>query len=263
MKIAGFIQARLSSKRLPKKVMRKIGPYTLLEHIILRLKNIKEIKKSIYLLVPYEDEQYFSDIAKKHNIKIILGDEYDVLSRFAKACEFSPINYCIRLTADNPFVDVKAIKIGINYLQQYNQNYEIALLSLKGLPIGMGAEFISSNSLFISKIYSKLPHHREHVTTYIKENSNIFNIHHLYINSDNIASQIRLTIDENSDLELAREVFEILTNHTKCSIYFGYECIKKLYYKSPDLFLKNIHIKQRKTTHYEVHSSNFPKTHKL
>jgi len=251
MRISAFIQARLSSKRLPQKVLKTIGDKTILEHIILRLKRIHRIKDNIYLLVPYRDKNVFSHIARKYRIKIVLGDEYDVLSRFVKAANISYADYCIRLTADNPFIDIGAIREGIQYLEEHSGE-DIALLSLKGLPLGMGVEFVSSDAIFLSHINGRKPHHREHVTTYIKENPSLFRIHFLYMDFDEVLEKIRLTIDEEPDLELAREIYDILKRWRGCGNFFGYRCVKKLYYRNPSLFMKNAHIKQRSFLHSEI-----------
>ena len=63
IRILAFVQARLTSKRLPNKVLLKIDDKTVIENIFLRLKNSKFLNKIVFLI---------PDNKKNHRLRIFL-----------------------------------------------------------------------------------------------------------------------------------------------------------------------------------------------
>ena len=82
MKILLGLQARTNSKRLPKKVMRKINGNPLLFYVLERLKKSK-LSDKIYVLTSTEQgDQTIANYCKENKINIYLGNLNDVLSRY-------------------------------------------------------------------------------------------------------------------------------------------------------------------------------------
>ena len=67
MKIAAIIQARMSSKRLPNKVMLPLSGKPVLEHVIERLKYSKIIEDIIVATSSDISDQKIVDFCKKKN----------------------------------------------------------------------------------------------------------------------------------------------------------------------------------------------------
>ena len=111
MKIGIFVQARLESTRFPKKVLKKIGKFTILEIIFKRISRIKSIKKnSIFLLTTNKN----SDLAlvthvKNMGFKSYRGSSEDVLDRFYQAAKKFKVKNIVRITGDCPLIDCKVV----------------------------------------------------------------------------------------------------------------------------------------------------------
>ena len=72
MKIAAIIQARMSSKRLPNKVMLPLSGKPVLEHVIERLKYSKIIEDIIVATSSDPSDQKIVDYCKKKKISFFL-----------------------------------------------------------------------------------------------------------------------------------------------------------------------------------------------
>ena len=233
-----FIQARTTSSRLPGKVLKSIGDKPILSHIIDRLCKVIE-RKQIVLLIPKGDVKLI-EYAKNNSLEFFEGSEIDVRERFIQASEKYNAEYVMRLTADNPFVDLEYLEL----LMEVFDNPEIEIASFSGLPLGMGIEIFKMSSI------KKEPHngleekHKEHVSLHLKETGDFRfqKFTPLLTKEDKlICEKIRLTIDEELDYKLCQEVYTLLYPKNP---FFGSKEIIDLYKKKPELFLINQSINQ-------------------
>ena len=105
MKRAILITARLKSKRLPLKVIRKIKDKTMIEHMLDRLKLSKKVDQIIICTSNINQDKPLIEIADNNNVSYFLGDPDDVLVRLLNAATQFQVDTIINCTADNPFVD--------------------------------------------------------------------------------------------------------------------------------------------------------------
>ena len=127
-RVGVFLQARLGSSRLPKKVLLPLGTKSLIEQA---MESLKRIEADDYLLLT--DKESFSSlelIANKSGFTPLAGPTEDVLRRFAIAIENFPVDIVIRATGDNPFVSSEAATYA---LEAFKKRGPITLLS-KGCP---------------------------------------------------------------------------------------------------------------------------------
>ncbi|HMZ64713.1 MAG TPA: hypothetical protein PK079_20255 [Leptospiraceae bacterium] len=236
-----FIQARSTSTRFPKKVLKTIPPEsndTILNHIIQRLKKVIP-SENIVLLVPKGDVEVI-DYAQKNSIQYFEGSEDDVRDRFIQASKKYKAEYVIRLTADNPFIDLEYLEL----LMEAFEVPDLEIASFQGLPIGMGVEIFKMSSIEKELPTGLEPKHREHVSLHLKESGSFrFEKFHTLLSTKEIeiCSKIRLTIDEESDYKLCTEVYNKLAPKNP---FFGVKDVIKLYQKEKELFQINQNVNQ-------------------
>ena len=83
--IGVIIQARTSSTRLPRKILKPLpinSKLTILEQVIRRVKQSEKIEKIIVATTSLPEDNPIVEIAKKENVDYFCGDLNDVLSRF-------------------------------------------------------------------------------------------------------------------------------------------------------------------------------------
>lgn len=232
-KIAFIIQARMGSTRLPGKILMPLPLETnkcLLDHIVNNLKK-SNFSNLIYIATSLNsDNNAIEDFCDKNNIECYRGSEEDVLSRYIDITMNHKFDHVVRLTGDNPFLDVNLLDKSIDHHITSGADYT----STSGLPLGMNFEIISAKTLqgLSEKILSKPE--REHVTLHIK--SSIGYHINTYIPIDEDLSFLRLTIDYASDYLVASTILSIAE---KLDISPNLELIKYCLKKYPWIFEVN------------------------
>jgi len=200
-----IIQARMGSTRLPGKVLKEIGNKTLLGHIIYRLTYLKHDVEIIVATSQNSKDDKIIDFCVKNNIKYFRGDETNVLERYYLCAQQYCFENIVRLTADNPFVDIeeldKLIDVHIRNRLDFTNSFSV-------LPVGIGVEIFTFKSLEESFYMGKMPHHLEHVDEYMLENSNIFKTKVINPTESKNRPDIRLTVDTEEDYKKACFIVE-------------------------------------------------------
>ena len=227
MKIAIFVQARITSKRFPKKIFEKINGKKIIEILIAKLKKIKHIDKIIFLIPDTNRNKNLSKLLKKLNIEVFEGSENNVLERYYLAAKKYNVKNIIRITSDCPLIDIKLSQKIIKKFLSGDYNY-VSNIDPPTFPDGMDIEIFKFKTLEQAWKNSKTKAEKEHVTVYMKKNEKKkFNIR-----NNNDLSKIRITLDYKKDLILLRKIF----NYFKPDIYFGLNEIINLKNKKPKWF---------------------------
>ena len=111
-KIILVIQARMSSTRLPGKILKPIKGVPILEYLINRVQNIEEINEYWVATSNNKADDIIENLFKS-KVNIFRGDEKDVLGRYYDLATQTKANTIIRITADCPFSDPDLIKKAI------------------------------------------------------------------------------------------------------------------------------------------------------
>jgi len=186
----------MGSSRLPGKVLKHIGDKPLLAHITARLSHLRNKTSVVVATSDLDRDTPIYDWCMQSNLECFRGSEDDVLDRYFSCTIKFHFDVIVRLTADNPFVDIveldRLIDLHIKSENDYTHSFGM-------LPIGLGAEVFSLSALRRSHLEGKEPHHREHVNEYIPEHPELFRIGVLEIPSSKRAPEIRLTVDTYED----------------------------------------------------------------
>jgi len=230
-KVSVIIQARTRSTRLPNKVLLDLSGRTLLEFQIERIKRSRLVSEIIIATTNKDYDDPIEKIGNKLSIKVIRGDEFDVLSRFHLASQEAIEEILVRITGDCPFVDPTLLDEMINSYMIENIDY-LSNGSPPTYPDGLDIEIFSKKILEEAYSSSVKPFEREHVTPWIKRNDN-------YLISNQINSEdysyMRWTIDEPEDYEVIKEV----VNHFDGRSDFHWKDVIKLEQANPQIFNAN------------------------
>jgi spore coat polysaccharide biosynthesis protein SpsF len=216
-----IIQARTRSKRLPFKVLKNINGKPLIFWVILRMLETN-IYDKIVIAIPKNDK-ILADIILKFFLKkvnIFRGPEKNVIKRFYLCAKKYNAHFITRVTADDPFKDINLCRKSFKYFINSKLDYYSNTIR-QTYPIGIDIEHFTFSLL--NKIYKKVTndYDKEHVTSYIIKNKKKFNVKNFYIKKN--LSNIRLTIDNNVDLENMRVIYK----HFKSNILISYKKIVK------------------------------------
>ena len=150
-KVICIIQARMGSKRLPGKVMKKISGIPCIQWVIKRIKLSKKIDEVWLATTKKKEDDILEKIANKLNVNFYRGSSDNVLSRFYKIANLSSGDYFVRITADCPLVDHKIIDKAINICVKKNLDYVSNTLK-RTFPDGLDVEVFTKSTLIKTRV---------------------------------------------------------------------------------------------------------------
>jgi len=206
--VTAIVQARMSSTRLPGKVMKEILGRSILWHVINRLKRAKLIDNIIIATTDKESDKPILKLAQELGIDSFAGSEEDVLDRYYQAARKYKAEVIARVTADCPLIDPELVDRIIGH---YLQNRDRLDFVHNGLSYPDGiveTEVFSLAALQKAWKEARLASEREHVTSYIWKNLEVFQI--ATIENEEDLSHLRLVVDEERDFQLVTEIFRNL-----------------------------------------------------
>mgnify|MGYP003952951743 CR=1 FL=1 len=239
-----IIQARMSSSRLPGKVMYPLSSLTVLEYMYQRVKQSKQIDGIIFATSTDESDDRLIDFFDFKGMSYYRGPLNDVLARYYRcskeyihlnSLEESNLNI-IRLTGDCPLIDYRVIDHILESYMASNVDYCSNTL-IPTYPDGMDTEIFSFSTLTAAYHDATLSSEREHVTPFIKKNAT-FKKRNVEATAD--FSHIRLTLDEASDYDLLKRITKYYTS----TIDYSYLDVISLLTKNPQWMKINSQLKR-------------------
>lgn len=246
MKTGVIIQARSSSTRLPKKVLKEL-PYgsgiTVLHQVIRRLKKAKKLDDIIVATTTEREDKKIVKVAEGENVKWFRGSKDDVLSRYYLAAKQNKLDTIVRITSDCPCIDPEIVDLVVEKHIRSNADYTSNCLRRTFLH-GLDTEVMSFQTLEKTFHEAKQDFEREHVCPYIyKTRPDFFKITSVRAPKGLNFPDIRITLDTEEDYALLCAVFDCLYPRNK---FFSTEDIIELFKKKPWLKLINKKIIQKK-----------------
>jgi len=203
-------QARSGSTRLPGKILKEVEGKSLLQIHLERLRKCSKVSEIIVATTVNEEDAIIYDKAIEWGFKASKGSELDVLDRFYQALKNKNADWIVRVTSDCPLLDPILVDEIISFVQEKDTDYGANGI-IERFPDGQDVEIFKFSALEQAWKNAKLQSEREHVTPYIRNNSDI-NGGKLFTSTSYLCesdfSKIRMTVDEPSDFDL----IELLIN---------------------------------------------------
>lgn len=238
MNKVAIIQARMSSSRLPGKVLREVDGKPLIEYQIQRVKKAMLIDQIVIATSLSKTDDEIANFCDKVRLECFRGSENDVLDRYYQCAIQYGADVVIRLCADNPLVDPHTI----DRIIQFFMESKVAYVSngcppeTTTFPDGSDLEVFSMKALERAHREAIDLHDREHVTFYIWKYNNGFLTAQLHQEVN--WSEYRYTVDYEEDFELVKYVISELTKRHS----FGHlEEIVEIIESNPAIKKKNAH----------------------
>jgi spore coat polysaccharide biosynthesis protein SpsF len=242
MNKVAIVQARMGSTRLPGKVMKEIADKPMLWHVVNRLNYSKLIDKVVVATTDNREDNLIEEFCIDNNVNFYRGSQEDVLDRYYQAAKIYKADIIVRITSDCPLIDPVIVdKVVENYLDHEEKVDYVSNILERTYPRGMDVEVFSLRVLEIAWQKAKEQYQREHVTPFIYENPDAFNLSCMKNERD--LSHLRLTVDEEKDLELVRRIYK---NLYKEDNVFHLQDIIKLLKSNPELKEINKIIEQKR-----------------
>lgn len=206
-KTLAIVQARMSSTRLPGKVLKELGGRPLIGFMLERVKRAAEVHEIVLATSTDASDDELAATVRELGFGVFRGSLDDVLARFAGAAEGRGADVLVRLTGDCPLIDPALIDRAVKHLRHqgldYVTNGEPAMY-----PDGLDVEAFTQAALQRAFVEARLPSEREHVTPYLRVPAAGFRRGSLAGAVD--LSALRWTVDHADDLAVVRALVDAL-----------------------------------------------------
>ena len=243
MKIVATIEARMTSSRLPGKVLMYLLGRPALEMMIERIKKSRYIDEIIIATTTNKSDEKIVELANSLGVSVHRGSEDDVLKRVLSAAESVNADLLVKLTGDCPLIDPIIIDQTITAHLSGDYDYTSNLLNERTFAIGLDTEVLWLDTLKKVNDSTNEPMDRTHVTCYIYHNPQHFRLNGIKANAHNQSGDLRITLDTKDDYELISKIFETLYPNNP---NFGAKDIIKLLRSNPELININSKVRQKK-----------------
>ncbi|MEO8021570.1 glycosyltransferase family protein [Polaromonas sp.] len=241
MKIVATIEARMTSSRLPGKVMLPALGRPMLAHLTSRLKAAPSIDEIVLATTVNAADDILVDFAKKDGIRVFRGSEEDVMARVIGAAESAQADVVVEITGDCPIIDPDLVEQTIRVFKHHQVAY-CANSFFSSYPDGMDTQVITLDALKKSFSMTDDPLDREHVSRHIVNNPQLFPHAYLVAPPSLHWPGLGLTLDEPADYELIRTLIE---NLGKENPLFGCGDVIRFLRVNPELLGVNDMVKRK------------------
>jgi spore coat polysaccharide biosynthesis protein SpsF len=199
-----ILQARMSSSRLPGKVLEPILGTPLILRAIERISRAKELDGVILATSVDASDDPLVGVATKSGIEVRRGPLDDVLARYIAVVEEFRPETVVRLTGDNALTDPAIIDLVVVEHVKQGADYTSNTM-VRTFPRGLDVEVASAAALRALHTAQPSDEEREHVTMGIYRRPSEFRLHDVVQSPDR--SELRWTVDYTGDLAFARDVY--------------------------------------------------------
>lgn len=242
MKTLLIVQARMTSTRLPGKVLLPLAGEPMLTRLVQRLRRAQRADGIVIATTTNATDDPIVALCEELGVPCHRGSEHDVLSRYANAACLNGADVVVRITSDCPLIDPALVDQVIAVYEEGDSDYVSNMLP-PTWPYGMAVEVFSAAALQQAHAEATQPAEREHVTPFIYWHPERYRLRNLASPVD--LSQHRWTVDTPEDYELVRRLFEALIptrpNFTQADVLAVLD-------HHPDWVAINQHIQQKPAT---------------
>ncbi len=231
-KIVAIIQARMTSSRLPGKVLKEIAGVPMIAHVINRVSKARFVDQVIIATTDDPADDLIEKFCNESGYTCFRGHPFDVLDRYYQAALSYQANIIVRITADCPLINADLIDHLIMSFIETNVDFAANRLPppwKRTFPIGLDIEIVGLKALEKAWKEASLPYEREHVLPYLYDQPNRFKI--LLMQHEPDYGNKRWTVDTPEDLELLNQIF----NQFSPRIDFSWLEVIKVIDQIPDL----------------------------
>ena len=252
-----IIQGRMSSSRLPGKILADIAGQPMSQRVFTRTSRAATVNETIFATTTDSSDDPVAEYCDFSGIPFTRGSLYDVLDRYYQAAKESKADVVVRITADCPVIDPALIDDCVKTL--LDDEYDFVCNRLpppwhRTYPIGLDVEVCTFKVLAKAWKEAKEPQHREHAMPYFYEDVKLTRqsrtletgisprgfkvalLHHVTDFGD-----YRWTVDTPEDLEFMRQVYSRFDGRDD----FSWKDVLDLVHNHPELMEVNAGVKHK------------------
>ncbi len=207
MTLVAVLQARVSSTRLPGKVLKPLLGEPMLARQLERVGRADSIDQLIVATSTEGSDDPIAALCDSAGVTCYRGSLDDVLDRMYQAGAGARAEMFMRLTGDCPLMDPNVLDGLVRFFREGGYDYASNTIE-PSYPDGLDAEVMHFSCLEAAWREAALPSEREHVTPFIYNHPERYKLGSFKGQPD--LSGLRWTVDEPADFEFVTEVYQAL-----------------------------------------------------
>jgi len=228
--VLGVVQARMSSSRLPGKVLEPILGKPMIVRQLERLARCSRLTDIVVATSTNPEDDHLAEVVRDAGWEVFRGPQQDVLGRFITVLDARPSPAIARLTADCPLTSPEVVDLVVVAFEATDVDYLSNTLK-PTYPDGLDVEVVRTEALKRIANTSTDPHEREHVTLGVYRRPDEFRIQSFTDPLGRDHSGLRWTVDNADDLAFVRAVYAaLLPTHPR----FEYDDVLRWLEQNPD-----------------------------
>jgi spore coat polysaccharide biosynthesis protein SpsF len=241
MTIVATIEARMTSSRLPGKVLLEAAGKPLLSHLVNRLRAVPSLDIICLATTTNVDDDILEIFAANEGISCFRGSEDNVLSRVIGASKSVGADVIVEITGDCPIIDPEIIEMTIRAYNKNNCEY-VSNVKVLSYPVGMDVQVFSLDTLKRSQSMTSNASDLEHVASHIRRHPEIFSHLNIVAPPSLHWPELGLTLDELGDYLLIKKVIEYFGNEKSL---FSCADVINLLQNNPNWIALNSHVARK------------------
>jgi spore coat polysaccharide biosynthesis protein SpsF len=256
-RIIAIIQGRMSSARLPGKILADIAGQPMLQRVFIRTSRAAAITETLFATTTDPSDDPVAEYCDFSGIPFRRGSLYDVLDRYYQAAKQARADVVVRVTADCPVIDPVLIDNVVNSLLEDKYDFVCNRLPPpwhRTYPIGLDVEACTFEVLEKAWNEAREPQHREHAMPYFYEGVELTTVNRLLqtgvsprgfsialLHHTTDFGDYRWTVDTPEDLEFMRQVYAHFNGHDD----FSWKEVLDLVHNEPQLMQINASVQHK------------------
>ncbi len=241
-RVVAIIEARMTSSRLPGKVLLPVCNKPLLELLIERVCRIPRIDEIVVATTWNDSDDPVHALATGISAGCYRGSEHDVLGRVLGAAKTFSADYIVEITADCPLLDPGLSKQCIDNFFRLKMDY--GSIPADNFPSGTAIQIFPTSILSeVDREFPDNPAAREHVSLPIYSHPERYRLYRMEATVELNRPDLRFDLDTTEDFDLIKAIYEALypTNPD-----FRLQDILSLLEARPELVGINADVQQKK-----------------
>lgn len=289
-RVIAIIQGRMSSSRLPGKILADIAGQPMLQRVFTRTSRTQTLDRVIFATTTDASDDPVAEYCDFSGIPFTRGSLYDVLDRYYQTASQAKADVVVRITADCPVIDPALIDEAVNAIWGRFEGMPNPLDTLnrpllpdellfaadfvcnrlpppwhRTYPIGLDVEVCTFAALKKAWQEAKEPYHREHVMPYFYEGVSLSAVSRrlslgtsprgfriALLNHTTDFGTYRWTVDTPEDLSFVREICSRLAGIPNFTWYDVLEIV----HKEPHLAQMNAEVRHKVMTDFDERNKN-------
>ena len=257
LKVVAIIQGRMSSSRLPGKILADIAGPPMLQRVFIRTSRSATVTETIFATTTDSSDDPVAEYCEFSGIPFTRGSQFDVLDRYYQTAKGAKADVVVRITADCPVIDPNLIDDVVNALLEDKYDFVCNRLPPpyhRTYPIGLDVEACTFKALEKAWKKAKEPQHREHAMPYFYEGVELtsqsrtletgtsprgFSVALLHHPTD--FGDYRWTVDTPEDLEFIRQIYSRFEGRDD----FSWKEVLDLVHNEPQLMEINANVQHK------------------